>query len=135
MKQAYIIQVQMVTPDKTVLICRNRHDYQTHIDAVTGEFYMLDASDYYYRQSVNEVPAKITVIDTNSPFEEQRKVQFWRSFGKNAEHYPEGIYLSLEQMETEHIRAILETQHQIKGQPVEQMFLNELNWRKTYDLH
>lgn len=129
MTQPYILQVQAVTPDGTTLVCKHRHDFQGYTDSLTKEYYAIDGGGYYYRCSQNETPAEITLITTDSPHEEQRKVQFWKSYGKDGSLYPTGVYLSLEQMETEHIEAVLATQSHIKGTPVRQLFINELAYR------
>lgn len=128
----YIIRCAIKCPDGTILCTKHRHDYQTHLDTVTGEVYVIDGGHgYYYRTSVNKVPAESLMVTTDDPFEEQRKVPFWKSYGKNGE-YPDGIILSLGQMEDEHLCAIIETQIHIKGTAVEQMFINEIEWRKDH---
>ena len=129
MTQTYIIRCAIRCPDGTILETNHRHDYQTHLDGVTGEIYMLDGHGYYYRTSVNAVPAESLMVTTDSPFEEQRKVKFWKSYGKDGSLYPDGVYLSLEQMDTDHIEAVLATQSHIRGTPVHQMFINELEYR------
>lgn len=132
MNKPYILSVKMKCPDGFIMETKHRHDYQTHVCEVTGDIYMLDGGHgYYYRTSHNEVPAEVTVIDTNSPFEEQRQVNFWKSYGKSGEYFPEGIYLSLSEMSDDHIDQILHTQSHIRGTDVEVLFLNELGYRKT----
>lgn len=133
-KSPYIIRCAIRTPDGTILCTKHRHDYQTHLDSVTGEVYVLDGGyGYYYRTIVNDVPAESLMVTTDDPFEEQRKVQFWKSYGKDGSLYPDGVYLSLEQMDTDHIEAVLATQSHIRGTPVHQMFINELEWRKEHE--
>jgi len=127
----YIIRCSIQCPDGTILETKHRHDYRTHLDTTTGEIYMIDGGHgYYYRTSKNIIEAKSLIVTTDDPFELQRAIPFWKSYGKNAEHYPEGIHLSLEQMEDDHIFNILDTQQHIKGTSVERMFLNELDYRK-----
>lgn len=126
----YIIRCAIKCPDSTILETKHSHDYQTHLDAVTGEVYILDGGGYYYRTSVNKVPATMLMITTDDPFELQRTIPFWRSFGKDGEHYPEGVRMSLEQMEDDHLFNILDTQQHIKGTAVERMFINEVEYRK-----
>jgi len=62
----------------------------------------------------------------SDPFDVVREAFVWKSYGKNFEHLPDGIYIKLCDMTTEHIRAILETQWQIKGNFVEMLLKKEL---------
>ena len=128
-QSAYIIRCAMICPDGTYLECLHRHDYKSYIDTVTEETYFIDGGEYYYRTSVNKVPAKMLIVTTDDPFELQRTIPFWKSYSKNAEYYPHGIRLSLEQMEDDHLSNILDTQHHIRGTPIQRMFLNELEYR------
>lgn len=126
----YIIRCSICTPDGTILETKHRNDYQTHLDNVTDEVYMLDGGHgYYYRTSINKVPAELIMVTTDDPFELQRTIPFWKSYGKDGEHYPNGVILSLEQMEDDHMYSILDTQNQIRGTAVQQMLLNELGYR------
>ena len=126
----YIIRCAIRCPDGTILETKHRHDYQSHTDRITGETIFLDGGHgYYYRASINAMPAESLIVTTDNPFEEQRKVPFWKSYGKNME-FPNGRFLSLKDMEKDHIDAVLLTQQHIKGTAVEQMFINELKWRE-----
>ena len=52
----------------------------------------------------------------------------WKSYGKNGE-YPEGKYIALKDLTTDHIQAILNTQWHIKGTYVEGLMQKELEHR------
>lgn len=121
-----IIRNAIMTPDGTYLRSYHRHDYKEHKDALTGETYIVDGGYDYLRRSINTIPPISLDVYLSDPFEMIREAFVWKSYGKNYEHLPDGIYIKLCDMTTEHIRAILETQTQIKGTYVEMLFKKEL---------
>ena len=121
-----IIRNAVMTPDGTYLRSYHRHDYKEHKDSLTGETYIVDGGYDYLRRSINTTPAVSLDVYLSDPFEMIREAFVWKSYGKNYEHLPNGIYIKLCDMTTEHIRAILETQTQIKGTYVEMLFKKEL---------
>lgn len=121
-----IIRNAIMTPDGTYLRSYHRHDYKEHKDALTGEIFIVDGGTDYLRRSINTTPAVSLDVYLSDPFEMIREAFVWKSYGKNYEHLPDGIYIKLCDMTTEHIRAILETQTQIKGTYVEMLFKKEL---------
>lgn len=124
-----IICNAITTPDGTYLRSYDRWDYKEHKDQVSGETYMVDGGTAYIRRSMNTVPPTFMDVYLTDPFEDIRQAFVWKSYGKNGE-FPEGIYLTLNAMTTEHIHAILDTQHHIKGSYVEELMLSELAYRK-----
>jgi hypothetical protein len=125
-----IICNAIMTPDGTYLRSYNRHDYKEHVDKVSGEIYIVDGGNDYLRRSVNTTPATPMDVYLSDPFETIRRNFVWKSYGKNGEHIPHGIYIYLFAMDTDHIHAILETQTQLKGSYVEKLFKQELAYRK-----
>lgn len=124
-----IIRNAVLTPDGTYLRSYHRHDYVQHEDKFTGETYIVDGGNDYLRRSINTTPAEDLTVYLSDPFHVVREAFVWKSYGKNYEHLPDGIYIPLFWMETDHIRAILETQKQIKGNFVEMLFKKELVYR------
>lgn len=122
-----IIRNAIVTPDGTHLRSYHRHDYVEHLDRFTGEVYIVDGGNDYLRRSINTTPAEDLTVYLSDPFQVVREAFVWKSYGKNLEHLPDGIYTSLCCIETDHIRAILATQqHNIGGTFVEMLFKKEL---------
>ena len=121
-----IIRNAIMTPDGTYLRSYHRHDYKEHKDTLTGEIFIVDGGNDYLRRSINTTPPEFMDVYLSDPFEVVREAFVWKSYGKNYEHLPDGIYIPLCDMTTEHIRAILETQRQIKGTYVEMLFKKEL---------
>ena len=125
-KTQVIIRNAIMTPDGTYLRSYHRHDYVQHLDRFTGETYIVDGGNDYLRRSLNTTPAEDLTVYLSDPFHVVRQAFVWKSYGKNLEHLPDGIYIALCDITTEHIRAILETQTQIKGNFVEMLFKKEL---------
>jgi hypothetical protein len=125
-----IICNAIMTPDGTYLRSYNRHDYKEHVDKLSGEIYIVDGGNDYLRRSVNTTPATPMDVYLSDPFETIRRNFVWKSYGKNGEHIPHGVYIYLFAMDTDHIHAILETQTQLKGSYVEKLFKQELAYRK-----
>lgn len=116
------------TPDSTILHSTHGWDYKTHLDAITGEIYMVDSGNsMYYRRSINDVHGVDISVTTESPFEEQRKVFLWGTYGVDG--MTPRTQIALCNMSTEHIEAVLRTQSKIKGTYVEELMQNELEYR------
>jgi hypothetical protein len=124
-----IIRNAIMTPDGTFLRSYHRHDYKEHKDAVTNEVYVVDGGNDYLRRSVNVVEATDMTVYLDDDFQAVRQAFVWKSYGKNLEHMPNGIYIALCDMEDEHIYNILQTQQHIKGSFVEKLFKDELKYR------
>jgi hypothetical protein len=125
-----IICNAIMTPDGTYLRSYHRHDYKEHLDKLTGEIFIVDGGNEYLRRSMNTTPATDCTIYLSDSFEIIRQAFVWKSYGKNGEHIPYGVYIFLHAMNTDHICAILETQKQIKSTYVEDLMKQELSYRK-----
>jgi len=129
-KSEVIICNAIITPDGTYLRSYHRHDYKEHLDKLTGEVFIVDGGNDYLRRSINTTPATSMDVYLSDPFKAIREAFVWKSYGKNGEHIPHGIYISLQDMTDEHLNAILDTQTQIKGTYVEDLMKQELAYRK-----
>lgn len=129
-----IIRNAIICPDGTYLRSYHRHDYKSHKDALTGETYVVDGGNDYLRRSVNTVPVLDLTAYLDDPFEVVREAFVWKSYGKNLEHLPDGIYVALQDMPDEHICSILATQKHIVGTFVEKLFKDELQYRLEHNI-
>lgn len=128
--QPIIIRNAILTPDGTYLRSFHVHDYKEHFDTVSKETYIVDGGNQYLRRSVNVWVAEDLSITMQDKFSLIRCAFVWKSYGKDMEYLPDGIYIALCDMTTEHIEAILRTQVHIRGIYVEELFLAELQYRK-----
>lgn len=127
----YCIYNAIKTPDGTILWCQDSHDYQEHLDTVSGEKYLNDGLGLGIRRSVNKVPYEDLSVWSNDPFEKIRTAPFWGSYGKDGKS-PKKMMAPCE-MEDSHLRAILETQKRIAGTEIEKIFIKEIEYRiKTF---
>ena len=123
----YYLYNAIRTPDGTVLWCQHGHDFLTHVDAVTGETYMNDGFGYCIRRSVNKTEAEDLSVKTSDPFEKVRQAKFWGSYGRDGKGSK--TMMSLAEMDDAHIQAIIDTQPQIRGTPLEELFPKEQAYR------
>lgn len=114
------------TPDGTILESRHVHDYKTHLDAITGEVYMIDGGLEYQRGSVNEVPATDLSVYLEDGHEKVREATKWGTYGKDGK----GPFrlVALKDMESDHIGACLRTQPHMNP-AYREAFETELKYR------
>ena len=124
---AQVIANALITPDGTILQSYHVHDYKTHVDKVSGEEYMIDGGTVYCRSNVNKVAAKYISITMDDPHETRREWFHWGTRGKDGRQPL--TWKPLKDLDTDHIQAILETQHQIPDYLVG-LFVDELEYRK-----
>jgi len=123
-----LVRNAMRTPDGTIIRSRHRHDYVTHKDA-NGSEYMLDGGLDYVRSSANgdEEYMAVTLEDTH---EVVREACDWGTYGKNGDQ--ELSYITLCDMETEHIQAVLLNVATINP-GIRTAMESELEYRANYD--
>jgi len=109
-----LIRNAMITPDGTLLQSRHRHDFVQYTDA-NGLVYMVDGGLDYIRRSINDsAPHVDKCVYDDVPHEEQREVATWGTYGKNGDE-PRS-YVTVANMSTEHIKAVIETQDNVLEQ-------------------
>lgn len=127
----YCVYNAIRTPDGTILHCEHVHDYKGHEDTIVDELYVNDGGGFYVRRSQNIVPYEDLSVWTNDGHEKVRQFFQWGTRGKNGDEAFRRVALC--DMTTEHIEAILQTQRQIDGTPIQLIFHNELEWRNKHD--
>lgn len=131
MERARLIRQAIQTPDGTILESRNRHDYVTHVDKVTGETYMVDGGIDYCRRNVTKVPAEELSVYLEDGIEAVRETVTWGTYGKNGDQ-PRRL-IKLKDMSNDHIEACLETQLRMHPHYCE-AFKMELQYRREHDI-
>ena len=122
-----LIRNSTLTPDGTHLISRHRHDYVEHTDT-NGKTYAIDGGLEYRRLIGDHVDCVDTSVYTGDSFWKIRKAFAWGTYGPNGDQPLKHVILK--DMDTDHIKAILETQPHISDTTSE-IFHNELNYRTT----
>ena len=117
------------TPDGTIIVSRNRHDYVTHEDTVSGKHYMVDGGNDYERRSI--VGDEINLSQYYDPSDDVHNSTWlhWGTRGKDGKQPL--IRLPIVELDTNDIVSILTTQHQI-GDYVKATLKGELAIRATY---
>jgi len=122
---AHILVNRIRTPDGTVLTSHSRHDFIEYTDK-NGEVYMVDGGNAYLRRNVcKEAYSELTVY-SDTPHEEKREAFSWETYGIDGKQPFKRVLLK--EMTTDHIEAILATQHHIP-EHVREMFEDELKGR------
>lgn len=121
-----LLAQRIQTPDGTILQSFNRHDYKTHVDAITNETYMVDGGLDYCRGTVNKVPATSLCVFVGDDFHHIRSAFCWGTRGVNGDQPLK--YVPLKDLDIDHIQAILDTQFQIP-QYIRDQFVAELVFR------
>lgn len=122
-------KLQIVANRVQCLVCndiiesRYRHDFVT---CSCGDTSVDGGKDY---QRILGSNWKDMSVYTSDPFEVQREVFTWKTYGKLGENEPKIVLLK--NLETQHICAILDTQRHIKGTWVEELMKKELEFRSN----
>lgn len=120
-----IVRNAIRTPDGTVLESRTRWDYVSHTDA-NGKEYMVDGGLDYIRRSANGDEEDLSV-KLNDGHKTVREALTWGTRGIEGDQELE--YIRLCEMDTNHIKACLETQHSMHPQ-IRTAMEDELKWRE-----
>ena len=116
------------TPDGTILESMHRHDYVTYTDA-NGKEYMVDGGLDYLRRNIHEdAPYEELSLYSDAYHQLIRQAFKWVTRGIDGKQPL--TWLVLQDMATDHIEAILETQTHLRDH-IRQVFINELNYRGT----
>jgi len=112
------------TPDGTILTSYNRHDYKEYKDTITKEVLMVDGGTDYTRRYVG-VYEELSVYDDGSHIT-RRSALHWGTRGKDGKQPL--VYKPIKDLDSDHIEAILKTQHQL-SEFYKEVFREELKYR------
>jgi hypothetical protein len=124
-----IIHNSLRTPDGTVLVSYNRHDYKIYEDPTSGKHYMVDGGNDYIRRSV--VDDQVDLSQYYAPNDHAHNAAWlhWGTYGKDGKQPL--VWKAVKDLDADHIRAILETQPQI-GDYVRAIMTKEYELRGTH---
>jgi len=122
--ESRILLNRIKTPDGTILTSYNRHNYVEYKDTVTKEVLMVDGGTDYLRRNVGTYE-ELSVYDDGSHIT-RRSAVHWGTRGKDGKQPL--VYKLLKDLDSDHIEAILKTQHQISDF-YREIFKEELKYR------
>jgi hypothetical protein len=112
------------TPDGTILTSYNRHDYKEYKDTITKEVLMVDGGTDYARRNIGTYE-ELSVYDDGSHIT-RRSALHWGTRGKDGKQPL--TYKPIKDLDSDHIEAILKTQHQL-SEFYKEVFKKELKYR------
>jgi len=119
-----IVYNALRTPDGTLLESKYRHDCQFHLDE-NGKEYMIDGGLDYVRATAHG-DEKLITITLDDDHETVREYVQWGTYGPDG-NQPLKL-VRLKDMDTDHIKAVLETQGQIRPS-LRTAMMSELDYR------
>ena len=122
-----ILRNALRTPDGTVLESKHTHDFVMHKDRVTDNDIGIDGGTAYLRRIGSLAFCVDLSVTTKDDFELVRAAFTWGTYGKDGKQPRTEV--KLQDMTSEHIQAVLDTQRHICGTVVEQLFKQELLYR------
>lgn len=131
MENKRILRNAIQTPDGTILESINRHDYKTYTDK-NGEEYMVDGGNDYLRRSANIIPpTDLTVMDDETHETRREYCKWGVNYTKDMELLPKTLWKPIKDLETDHIKAILDGNYSKEGTFYNQIFKEELKFREN----
>ena len=119
-----ILLNRIKTPDGTILTSYNRHNYVEYKDSITKEVLMVDGGTDYLRRNIGTYE-ELSVYDDGSHLT-RRSAVHWGTRGKDGRQPL--VYKPIKDLDSDHIEAILKTQHQISDF-YREIFKEELKYR------
>jgi len=107
--ESKILLNRIKTPDGTILTSYNRHNYVEYKDTLTKEVLMVDGGTDYLRRNMGTYE-ELSVYDDGSHLT-RRSAVHWGTRGKDGQQPL--VYKPIKELDSDHIEAILKTQHQI----------------------
>lgn len=122
--ESKILLNRIKTPDGTILTSYNRHNYVEYKDTITKEVLMVDGGTDYLRRNMGTYE-ELSVYDDGTHLT-RRSAVHWGTRGKDGRQPL--VYKPIKDLDSDHIEAILKTQHQISDF-YKEIFKDELKYR------
>lgn len=122
--ESKILLNRIKTPDGTILTSYNRHNYVEYKDTITKEVLMVDGGTDYLRRNMGTYE-ELSVYDDGTHLT-RRSAVHWGTRGKDGRQPL--VYKPIKELDSDHIEAILKTQHQISDF-YREIFKDELKYR------
>lgn len=118
------------TPDGTVLHSKHRHDYVDYTDK-NGNYYAVDGGNDYLKRAANfRDYEELSKYDDGTHGTRREYIHWGRNYDKNMIRLSETEWIPIKDLETDHIKAILETQTHLDKYMLN-VFRDELKYRES----
>ena len=120
-----LVRNAIQTPDGTVLVSRSRHDFREYTDS-NGKQYMVDGGLDYIRTTIHDDQLDLAVY-LEDGHNAVRDAAEWGTFGQRGNQPLR--YVKIKHMDTDHLKAVLDTVHQLHPN-LRTAMEDELNYRE-----
>ena len=118
------------TPDGTVLHSKHRHDFIKYKDK-NGYVYMNDGGNEYKRRGADKFDYEDISVCDDGKHKTRRKYLYWgKNYDENMKLLPKTEWISIENISTEHITAIISGGYVDNNSFYKEVFTKELKFRK-----
>lgn len=118
------------TPDGTIIESIHRHDFVMYTDK-NGKQYGVDGGAEYLRR-LGDIQdcEELSIYDIGEHSLRRRYCKWGSNYDKDMNRLPETIWKSIKDLDTDHIQAILDGGHAKNNPFYENMFKQEILYRK-----
>jgi hypothetical protein len=110
------------TPDGTVIVSTNRHDFVSHTDA-NGRYYAVDGGSDYSRRVFDQMDYTDISVHDDGEWSTRREYLVWgNNYDKDMNRLLETEWILIKDLATDHIEAILDG-----GYCKDEMYLETFN--------
>lgn len=119
------------TPDGTILISRHVHDYVSYTDK-NGQHYSVDGGSCYIRRGFDVKDYKeLSIFDDGSHITRRETINWGVSYDKKMKRLPQTQWKKIMDLETDHIKSIIEGGFVANNSFLKEVFENELKYREN----
>lgn len=130
MENKRILYNAIKTPDGTILHSKHRHDFIEYKDK-NGQYYANDGGNEYQRRLFDIADyVDISIYDTGEHNIRRKYIYWGKNYNEKMELLPKTEWITIENMSTEHIKAILDGEYTKNNNFYTEVFINEIKFRE-----
>lgn len=130
MKEKKLIYNAIKTPDGTILHSKRVHDFVSHNDK-NGKQYAVDGGNEYQRVLADEYDYEdVSVYDDGNHQTRINHIVWGKNYDKDMKRLPETEWITIKDMDTDHIKAIVDGGYADGSPFYHKIFIRELEERK-----
>ena len=119
------------TPDGTILVSRNVHDYVSYTDK-NGQHYSVDGGSFYLKRGYDVMDyTELSIFDDGSHTTRRETIEWGVNYDKNMKRLPKTKWKKIIDLETEHIKSIVNGGFVANDSFMKKVFENELKYREN----